>query len=174
MPTVMLAKQYDTDLTEDQRSIMRSVIFEMFKGCTNIDHKKWIGIWRELMAAGAGEVFTINVTINRSGYFHRRHMLLEQKFFDNQEIFYSFKMFRDWLKTGAGFVDWHVVRGMLIPEPKSISYEECDQIEMEIFHNDAVAFLRTRRAQSELYPHLSPDMAERAVESLLGSFERQD
>lgn len=60
------------------------------------------------------------------------------------------------------------------PSPKSISYDQCDQLTMEKFHTDAIAFLRTPRAQSELWPHLSPAMAQESIETLLATFERQE
>jgi hypothetical protein len=123
------------------------------------------------MAAGSGEVFALKFDIIRNGTFHRRHMKLEGELFAAQEAFLSFPQFRNWLKTGAGFCDWEIVRGQRVPVPKSIAYEECDQVTMEQFHTDAITFLRTRRAQVELYEHLSPAMAEEMIETLLARFD---
>jgi hypothetical protein len=172
--SITIAKRTDASLSEQQRQLLRGVLFEMFGGCTEDDHKFWMRLWGELMNAGSGEVFTINVSIQRDGRFHRRHMKLENELFLNQEAFSSFEQLRNYLKVGAGFCEWKVVRGQLVPEPKSISYDQCDQLTMEKFHTDAIAFLRTPRAQSELWPHLSPAMAQESIETLLSSFERQE
>jgi hypothetical protein len=168
---IVLVKHADVELNEQQRQILAGVLFDMLGGANEFEQKKWRGFWRELMAAGQGEVFAISVKIIRDGVFHRRHMKLENVIFENQDAYYSFKQFRNWLKTGAGFVEWHVVRGQLVPEPKSISYEECDQLEMEKFHNDALAFLRTPRAQEQLWPALSAEAAADMVETLLSEFD---
>ena len=55
-----------------------------------------------------GEIFEITIKRIRHGKFHRKHMALEQAIFDAQERFTQFDpIFRDWLKVGAGFVEWH-------------------------------------------------------------------
>lgn len=170
MTAIAIAKRTDANLTEQQRQVLAGVLFEMLGGLTEHDHKRWRGFWREVMAAGSGEVFTLDLAIIRNGIFHRRHLKLESVLFASQEQFYVFEQFRNWLKTGAGFVDWKVVRGQLVPEPKSISYDKCDQLTMELFHADAIAFLRTPRAQEQLWPHLPAAKAQEMIESVLGSF----
>lgn len=171
MTVIAIAKRTDLDLTEQQRQVLAGVLFEMLGGLTEHDQKRWKGFWRELMAAGSGEVFSVDLSIIRNGIFHRRHMKLESTLFDAQECYSSFEQFRNWLKVGAGFCDWKVVRGQLVPEPKSISYDKCDQQTMEQFHIDAVTFLRSQHAQHHLYPHLSLAKAEEMIETILGSFE---
>lgn len=170
MTQVVLAKMTDANLTDEQRRVLAGVLFEMLGGLTERDQKVWRGLWRELMAAGSGQVFSLEFSIIRDGIFHRRHMKLETRLFESQEAYWSFNQFRNWLKVGAGFCDWKVVRGQFVPVPKSISYAECDQATMEEFHNDAIAFLRTRRAQQELWPHLSADKAQEMVETILARF----
>ncbi|PJI54098.1 hypothetical protein CTI14_19645, partial [Methylobacterium radiotolerans] len=39
-----------------------------------------------------------------------------------------------------------------IPVPRSISYAKLEQADMEQFHDDAVAFLRTAHAQKTMWP----------------------
>lgn len=41
---------------------------------------------------------------------------------------------------------------------------------MRKFHEDAIAFLRTRHAQKVLWPHLSPVQSEAMIENLLLNF----
>lgn len=174
MTTIALAKRTDVTLTDEQRQVMRGVLFDMFGGCTDDDDRMWKRAWGELMNAEPGEVFTWTLEIEQDGHFHRRHMKLENELYNGQEQFYVFKQFRNWLKTGAGFVDYHLVRGQMVAVPKSKSYSECKKFQMEKFHNDAIAFLRTPRAQQELWPHLSPAMAQEMIETLLATFERQE
>lgn len=174
MTSIAIAKRTDASLSEQQRQLLRGVLFEMFGGLTEDDHKFWMRLWGELMNAGSGEVFTLKVSIQRNGSSHRKHMALEQALFNAQEQFLVFSQFRNYLKVGAGFVDWHLVRGQLVPVPKSIGYDECDQLTMEKFHTDAIAFLRTPRAQHQLYPHLKPSQAQDMIESVLATFERQE
>jgi hypothetical protein len=170
MTAIAIAKRTDANLTDQQRQILAGVLFEMLGGLTEHDQKRWRGFWREVMAAGSGEVFTVDLAIIRNGRWHRRHMALESALFESQEQFCVFGQLRAWLKTGSGFVDWKVVRGQLVPEPKSISYDKCDQLTMEQFHADAIAFLRTPRAQEQLWPHLPAAKAQEMIESVLTEF----
>lgn len=171
MSTIVLAKHFNPDLDEKTRRAVACVLFEVFGGVDPFEQKKWKGLWQTMMSAEQGEVFSLSVKIIRDGVFHRRHMKLESVIFDSQETYYSFAQFRNWLKTGAGFCEWHVVRGQSVPVPKSISYEECDQLEIEKFHNDALVFLRTRHAQEQLWPALSATAAADMVEILLSEFD---
>lgn len=166
----MIVKQTDAELSQEQREVLAGVLFQMFAGATAQDDRFWKRTWRALMAAAAGEMFALRLELLKDGAYHRRHMALEQKLFDSQEQFYVFNQFRNWLKVGAGFVEWRVVRGQLVPQPLSISYDECDQFTMEQFHSDAAAFLRSRRAQAELWPHLTPLKAQEMMESILEGF----
>lgn len=171
MTSIVLAKLIDAPISEQQRQAAGAVLFEVIGGLTEADQLAWKYLWREMMAAGSGEIFTLDFKIVRAGPFHRRHFKLEGHVFKSQEAFYSEEQFRNWLKTGAAFVDWHLVRGQLTAVPRSVSYDKCDQLTMEKFHYDAIAFLRTPRAQQQLYPHLSAAMAEKAIETLLSEFD---
>ena len=97
----------------------------------------------------------------RVGWYHRKHMALEQSVFEAQERFEDFESFRTWLKVGAAFVDWFPgPKGGVIPVPKSISYAKLEQGAMEQFHNDAVAFLRTEHAGKTLWFQSAPVIAD--------------
>lgn len=170
MTAIAIAKRTDANLTEQQRQVLAGVLFEMLGGLTEYDQKRWRGFWREVMAAGSGEVFTVDLAIIRNGRTHRKHMALENALFEAQEQFHVFGQLRDWIKTGSGFVTWHMVRGQMQAVPNSISYDKCDQLTMEQFHTDAIAFLRTPRAQEQLWPHLPAAKAQEMVEVVLGSF----
>lgn len=171
MTSISIAKRIDIPLTEQQREVMRDVLFEMFGGFTELDNTNWKRLWTMLMQGVEGEIFTINYKINRDGVYHRRHLLLETKIYESQERFHNFDRFRDLLKVGSGFVDWHTSAGKLVPKPKSIAYDQCGQVEMEEFHRNAIAFLRTRDAQARLWPSMPAQLAEQAVEAILLEFK---
>jgi hypothetical protein len=171
MTSIALAKHHDVELTEPQRRLLAGILFEILGGVTDRDQAEWKAFWRELIGAGSGEIFAVKLIVVRDGAFHRRHMKMESELFKSQDQYWSFDQFRNWLKVGAGFCDWMVVRGQFVPQPKSIGYEECDQATMEQFHNDTITFLRTQHARHHLWPHLTDAMAEDMMETFLERFD---
>jgi hypothetical protein len=173
MSEIVLSKQTDLELTDQQREILRTTLFGMIDGLSESDKKSWRRFWTWIMKAGSGEMFSIETWTPRNSKFHRMHMVMETSVFKSQERIKSFEQFRIWLKIGAGFVDWMAgPKGGVVPVPRSISYKKCDENKMRQFHDDAVAFLRTEHAQHYLWPHLTPFMAEQSMEIILTSFER--
>lgn len=173
MSEIMLAKMTDVDLTEQQRQILRSALFEMIDGLSDQDKKTWRRFWNWIMKAGSGEIFSIQTWTPRNARFHKLHMKIETEVFKSQERIHSFEQFRTWLKIGAGFVDWMAgPKGGVVPVPRSISYSRADEDTMRQFHADAIAFLRTEYAQKYLWPHLPADKAQEMVEAVLGRFEQ--
>jgi len=172
MTSVAITKTVTGRLTEQERQLLGGILFGMFRGCTEQDNADWQRMWAELMHAQEGEVIAFDFSFIRDGYYHRRHMLLESAVFEAQEQYLHFEQFRNWLKTGSGFVDWRATADGLKPEPKSISYDKCEQVEMEKFHKAAILFLRTPRAQQALWPALSPARAAEMLETLLARFNQ--
>jgi hypothetical protein len=98
-------------------------------------------------------------------------MALEQAVFESQERFENFKAFRDWLKVGAGHCDWYPgPKGGVFPVPRTISYSKLEQGEMEEFHVNAVAFLRSEHAGRTLWRHLSSMARVEMIETILEGF----
>jgi hypothetical protein len=142
-------------------------------GLSQADKKSWVLFRKQLNELEYGEMCVIKTNMPRIGAYHRFHMKLEQTVFQSQERIESFEQFRNWLKVGAGFVDWMAgPKGGVIPIPKSISYADCEEGEMRVFHNDAIAFLRTPHATKYLWKHLSPVHGAEMIESILSGFER--
>jgi hypothetical protein len=111
-------------------------------------------------------------TRQRSGPFHRRHFLIEQRLFDAQERFEDFEQFRTWMKVGAGFVDWLPgPKGAVVPIPKSMSYTSLDEDGMRELHEAIVAFMRTPRVAKVLWPHLGGSAGSDMVERVLLEFD---
>jgi TusA-related sulfurtransferase len=141
------------------------------EGFGEADKRAWNRFKKNLRSMEPGELVKITTKAPRVGAFHRRHMKMENVVFDSQERIGNFDQFRYWLKVGAGFVDWMAgARGGVIPVPKSISYEKCDEDEMREFHRDAVDFLRTDHAAHYLWPHLPVEQALEMIEVILRGF----
>lgn len=171
MTSITISKQVNRGLNEQQRQVLGAVLFDLLDGVTEADKQEWRAVWRAIMQSTPNEVFRFKFWICRDGVFHRRHMKLESAVFESQERFTNFERFRDFLKVGAGFVEWRVSRGKLVATPRSIAYDECDQAEMDRFHADAIAFLRTREAQKHLWPAVAAGIAEKGVESIFLEFD---
>lgn len=153
-------------MPEPQRATVRHVLLDAVGGLDSTHDSRWRRFVNRLLRAEPGEVFELLNLVQRSGQFHRRHMALEQRLFDHQERWLTQTAMRDWLKTGAGWVDWLPgSRGGIVAVPRSTSYEKCSDDEMREVHEAIVAFLHTPHAQRFLWPHL--DARGRAT--MLGS-----
>ena len=171
MPEIVLVRQEAAQITEQDAAVARRVIFGIVDGLGNKVRKQWRRLWNRIMGLEPGEMMEISTVQPRLGWFHRRHMALEQAVFESQERFEDFESFRSWLKVGAQFVDWFPgPKGGVIPVPKSISYAKLEQGAMEQFHNDAVAFLRTEHAGKTLWKHLGDCQRIQMIETILGGF----
>lgn len=172
MTDITLVKRTDLQLSDEQRATLRLALFEMIDGLGETDQKSWRRFWQWITRAGAGEIFSIETWAPRHGGFHKRHMVLESTVFRAQERVRTFEQFRIWLKIGAGFVDWMAgPRGGVVPVPRSISYQKCDEQTMRQFHEDAVTFLRSEHATRYLWPALTPEAADQAMETILQEFD---
>lgn len=171
MSEITLVKRTDLNLDDAQRATLRLALFEMIDGLGETDQKSWRRFWNWITRAGAGEIFSIETWAPRHGGFHKRHMVLESTVFRAQERIKTFEQFRIWLKIGAGFVDWMAgPKGGVVPVPRSISYRKCEEQTMRQFHEDAIAFLRSEHACRYLWPALSPEAADQAIETILQEF----
>ena len=141
-------------------------------GLGELGKKRWRRFINGVLRLEPGEMVEIKTRKPRSGPFHRRHMALEQRVFEAQEKFEHFDPgFRDWLKVGAGFVDWYPgPTGGVFPVPKSIAYDQIEDDEMREFHENVVRFLRTEAATRSLWKHLSPTAQIEMIEGLLAEF----
>lgn len=172
MPGITLVRQDHIGLTEPQRDVLRTALFSMFDGLGEDNSKAWRRFWNRMLKLEPGEIVNIETKVPRHLGFHKRHMLIEQAVFKAQDRMASFEQFRNWMKLGAGFVDWLPDRdGQLCPVPKSISFSDCDEETMRQFHDDAVAFLRSEPAARFLWPHLDTARGMDMVETVLKGFD---
>ena len=174
MTDIVLVRSDTAPVSEADAEAARRVLFGQVDGLSEQHKKSWRRLWNWfLKKAEPGEMVEIKTHRERLGWYHRKHMAMEQRLFESQERFDNFKQFRNWLKTGAGFVDWLPgPKGGVFPSPKSISYAELEQDAMEVVHNDMVKFLRTGYAQKTLWKHLDATKRAEMMESVLGEFEQ--
>jgi hypothetical protein len=171
MSEIMLVRQPGTQLSEADRDAARRVFFGLVDGLGDRGRRQWRRLWNRLVKLEPGEMMEIRTHQQRIGWYHRKHMALEQALFESQERFEDFESFRTWLKVGASFVDWYPgPKGGVIPVPRSISYSKLEQGEMEQFHANAVNFLRTEHAGKTLWKHLPPEARAMMIEAVLESF----
>lgn len=172
MSEITLVKQHPAEIPQADREAARRVLFGMVDGLGEKGKKQWRRFVNGLMRMEPGEMVEIRTHKERIGWYHRKHMALEQAVFESQEKFEEFNSFRTWLKVGGGFVDWHPgPKGGVIPVPKSISYSKLEQGEMESVHEEMVKFLRTEHAGRTLWKHLSPTQRIDMVEGILQGFD---
>jgi hypothetical protein len=170
----MLVRQHPGQIPDADRMAARNVLFGVIDGLGDFGKKQWRRFFNMLMRLEPGEMVEISVYKERLGWYHRKHMALEQRLFEAQERFEDFKAFRDWLKVGSGFVDWYPgPRGAVMPVPKSIRYAKLEQLDMEKFHDDMLVFLRTEHATKTLWKHLGLTARIDMIETILGGFEWQ-
>lgn len=150
---------------------VRAFLFGVIDGFGQDDRRAWRRFWKRVMRLAPGEMAQAEMGFPRSGPFHRRHMAIEQAVFDAQERFSSFDQFRNWLKVGAGWVDWVPgPKGGIVPLPKSISYAKADEEAFQRFHRQVVIFLRGPHAAPYLWKHLG-ERAHELMDLILTEFD---
>jgi hypothetical protein len=166
MAEITLVRKPDIELTDQEKDIARKAMFGFVDGLGERGQKQWRRFWNRLMRLEPGEISTISSHLARSGPFHRRHMLIEQRVFEAQERFEDFDQFRYWLKVGSGWVVWAAgPKGGVVPIPRSISYAKADEVEFQDFHQKSMGFLRGPHAARYLWPHL--DDPHQMMDSIL-------
>ena len=170
MPKIMLMRT-DRVADEGKREAAREFFLGAIDGLNEDDKKAWRRWLKGVFGLEPGEIATIEARFDRSGPYHRRHMAMENAFFDAQERFDQFESFRDWLKIGAGHCTWVPgPKGAIVPIPNSISYAKLDDEEIRRVHVAMVAFMRTPHAGKALWPHLTEQGRADMVEAILGGF----
>jgi len=175
MTEIVLVRTDTLPVSKEDAAAARKVLFGQIDGLSHAHKKSWRRLWNWfLKKAEPGEMVEIRTHRERLGWFHRKHMAMEQAVFDAQEKFDNFEQFRLWLKVGAGFVVWLAgPKGGVIPVPRSISYAKLEQDDMEKVHDDIVKFLRTEHAQKTLWRRLDASKRSDMAETILREFESQ-
>lgn len=173
MTQALIMRDRSIEVTAAERAVATKVLEHAIRGVDEKNHKRWRTFLRRVFGMEHGEIAEVGTRIPRSGPFHRYHMAIEQAVFDGQERFKAFEQFRNWLKIGAGHVEWVPgAKGGIVPLPKSISYAELEEPEMREVHDAMLAFLRGPHASAYLWKHLPAEQAAEMMETILSSFER--
>lgn len=173
--SILIAKtQRIEDMPEQELAVVRKFLFGGIQGLNEQHEKRWRRLWSRIIKAEVGEVFDLEIKVERSGKFHRRHMAIEQMLFDRQERWARIEAMRLWLKTGAMWGDYTLMpNGRMKFVPRSTSYEQCSDAEMREVHEAMLVFLRTTLAQRRLWPHLSMDARHEMLENIIDPPEKE-
>lgn len=167
---IMLMRQDRVELTQKEKSEWWRVMCKIVDGFSEADKRAWRGLLGAMAGMEPGEMTAIHVHVPRMSPTHKRHMVMEGKFFASQEAFDEEEAFRDWLKLGAYFIEWVGRDGELVAVPRSLNWSDIDELEMREVHLRMVAFLRKPVAAATLWPHLSDRAREEMVNGILRGF----
>ncbi|GGC65583.1 DUF1367 family protein [Undibacterium terreum] len=167
MSHTMIMRDRSIPLSDAEHSAARKVLQQGLRGVDGKHHARWLRFLRDVFALEDGEVAQVGTRIPRNAAFHRRHMALEQAVFDAQQRFGEFEQFRNWLKIGAGHVNWVPgAKGGIVPLPKSLSYAELDEAAMQQVHAAIAGFLRGPHAARYLWKQLDAAQAAARMEAI--------
>lgn len=162
-PTVALSS-----LPDNERDVLRRFFTAHVRGMDAKNDKRWRRFIAQLWRAEPGEGFQLYRVEERSGPFHKRHRAILERLFQSQERFRLIDKLHDWVKVGAGFTTWEEGKtGKMVPRPRTTAFPECSEDDMREFHEAAVDFLHTERAQRFLWRHLKPAQRQEAIEAVL-------
>lgn len=168
-PVVPLRQIPDAD-----RDVIRRFLFDHLKGMGAENEKRWRRLWGRMWKADPGEGFQFYVLEERSGPFHRRHRTILEKLFASQERFRHIDKLHDWLKVGAGYVDWTPGKDHKpVATPRSTSFPQCSEDEMREAHTAMVEYLHTERAQRYLWKSIKPNLREGMLDAVLQAPDRE-
>ncbi|HVL77598.1 MAG TPA: DUF1367 family protein [Noviherbaspirillum sp.] len=172
MTQALIVRDRSVEVSPAEREVATKVLEQAIRGVDEENHSRWRRFLRHVFGMEHGEIVEVGTRIPRSGPFHRFHMAIEQAVFDAQERFSDFEQFRNWIKIGAGHVDWVPgAKGGIVPLPKSISYARLEEQEMRTFHANMLAFLRGPHAAPYLWRHLGADKASEMMNTVLSGFD---
>lgn len=173
MSQALIMRDRSIALSTADIATAQRVMTNGLRGVDEKNQKRWIRFLKTAFSLESGEIVEIGTRVPRSGPFHRYHMAMEQAIFEAQDKFQHFDQFRNWIKVGAGHVDWVAgPKGGVVPLPKSISYMEMEEPAMREFHDSMLGFLRGQHAAIYLWKHLGADKAAEMMETVLHGFDR--
>jgi hypothetical protein len=132
--------------------------------------------WRRLVQnMEIGETLEFDFTIPRSTKHHRAFFWKVRVLLERTEAFSTERDLRNWLTTGAGYVD--MVPG---PDgtpnaiPQSLEYAGMDEADFAELHRKVTEFLWTPHALEVLWPHHTERARKSAIDSFFYAVRQRD
>lgn len=141
-------------------------------GASELDRKRYVKFRAGMMALEVGEIASIEVKFSRHKELHGWHFLILTAIFEAQDQFEDDEIFREWVQVGAG----HCVfapgpTGRMVAIPKSIAWDQMEDLEFQEHHEKAVDFLRGPVCTRFLWGHLSESDQSAMIEGILAECE---
>lgn len=140
--------------------------FGRIDGWRQPDKAAWAKLKTQMHELAYGELLTLESWFPRSPQLHRLHFAMMGRIYDNQDVFTDFEKFRDWVKVGAGFCDFHPFNDGVFAVPKSIAWHRLDDHEFLEAHGRMMEFLRSKHARNYLWAHLDDSTSSAMIEAL--------
>jgi hypothetical protein len=141
-------------------------------GASEKDRKAYLRFRTRIMSLEVGELMTIDAKFPRNPELHGWHFIILDAVFEAQEQFEAEAVFRKWVEVGAGHCDFVPgPRGRMVAIPKSIGWDELDDVDFQEHHEKAVDFLRSADCTRVLWGHLSEPEQANMIEAILAECE---
>lgn len=147
MTSITIAKRTDAELTEQQRDVMRTFLFDHLDGLSDTDKKAWKRVWRHIVNMGSGELLSLDIVFPRNSKYHRRFFVLlsvgfdawepgrKRKTYKGHPVEKNFEQFREEVTILAGYYEQTFdLRGRMQLKAKSISFAKMEQPEFEALY----------------------------------------
>lgn len=162
------------EMPDSMRDALRSLFEEWIRGMDLRSQRRLRRLVAQIARAEAGEGFQLFRMEERSGPFHRRHRVVLERLFAQQERYGNIDALHDWLKFKCYFVTWgEGKRGQPMPVPRSTEFAKCSEDDLREFHTRMVDLLHDPAIQRHLWKHLKANQRADMVETVLAEKEDQ-
>ena len=135
--------------------------------------RAWLKFVKKVAELEIGETLSFSYVLPRSPVHHSFVFLQMTGLFERQEQFSDIERFLDFLKIGAGFVDYYPGQnGVFVALPKSIAWHKCCEQDFIEFHKSVSDFLWAPYAQAVLWPHLNDAQRYDCIDNWHREFDR--
>jgi hypothetical protein len=142
------------------------------EGASEADRKAYVKFRARVMALEAGEILSIEAKAPRNPELHGWHFIILDAVFEAQEQFEDERVFRKWVEVGAGHCDFVPgPKGRMVALPRSIGWDEMEDLDFQEHHEKAVNFLRSPDCTRFLWGHLSDLEQSNMIEGILTECE---
>ena len=157
MTDVTIVKRQPVALTDIERAALNRVLHDSMRGLSPDDGKRWKKVWRRLMSAEPGEVFSLSMVFPRDPVKHRKFFALlnlgfehwgakrVHKTYRGMPVERNFDTFRKDVTILAGYYEQHWdLSGRMQLVAKSIAFGNMEDAEFNELY-DAVANVLLQR-----------------------------